>query len=77
MNTNYTANAGIPALIDSLNSLLTGGQLSGGAKTNIINYVASANFAYTATNPTPAQMSSRIRAVVHLIVVSPDFTIQR
>jgi hypothetical protein len=77
MTTNYTANTGIPGLVDSLNTLLTAGQLSGAAKTNIINYVTSpANFTYS-TPPTTAQMASRVRAVVHLILSSPDFIIQK
>ncbi len=33
-----TSNAGIPGLVDSLNSLLCGGQLSASAKTQIVNY---------------------------------------
>jgi hypothetical protein len=71
-----TYSLGIPALVDSLNSLLCGGQLSGSAKNNIVNYVANnTNFPYT--TPTYAQMRDRVRAVVHLIINSPDFTIQK
>jgi hypothetical protein len=76
MTTANTSNAGIPGLVDALNSLLCGGQLSASAKTYIVNYVANTtNFPYT--TPTYAQMRDRVRAVVHLIITSPDFTIQK
>jgi hypothetical protein len=72
----YTSNGGIPGLVDALNSLLCGGQLSAAAKTQIVNYVANnANFPYT--TPTAGQMRDRVRAVVHLISNSPDYTVQR
>src|ERR1017187_5955759 len=76
MTTAYTSNAGIPGLVDALNSLLCGGQLNASAKTQIVNYVANTtNFPYT--TPTYSQMRDRVRAVVHMIISSPDFTIQR
>jgi uncharacterized protein (DUF1800 family) len=76
MTTAYTSNAGIPGLVDLLDSLLCGGQLSASAKTQIVSYVANtANFPYT--TPTYTQMRDRVRAVVHLILISPDFTIQK
>jgi hypothetical protein len=68
-----TSNSGIPGLVDSLNSLLCGGQLSASAKTQIVNYATT--LAYT--TPTYTQMRDRVRAVVHLILTSPDFTIQK
>jgi uncharacterized protein (DUF1800 family) len=78
MTTNYTANAGIPTLVSNLNTLLVAGQLSAAAQTNIINYVATTNnFSYTTPIPTQTQMRDRIRAVVHLIVSSPDYIIQK
>jgi hypothetical protein len=76
MTTAFTSNAGIPGLVDALNSLLCAGQLSPASKTFIVNYVANnANFPYT--TPTPAQMRDRVRAVVHLILTSPDYIIQK
>jgi uncharacterized protein (DUF1800 family) len=72
-----TSDAGIPTLVDALNTLLCAGQLSPAAKTVIVNYVASPSFAYTSPTPTYAQMRDRVRAVAHLIATSPDFTIQR
>jgi hypothetical protein len=49
--------------------------------TNIINNVTNVtigttNFPYS-TPPTPIQMRDRVRAVTHLILCSPDFTIQK
>jgi hypothetical protein len=77
MTTNYTSNAGIPSLVNALNSLLLAGQLSASAQSIIINYVANTtNFAYS-TPPTDSQMRDRVRAVAHLIINSPDFTIQK
>jgi uncharacterized protein (DUF1800 family) len=77
LTTNYAANASIPALVDTMNSLLTAGQLPVAAKTNIVNYVTNTvNFPYSAP-PTPTQIRDRVRAVVHLLICSPDFTIQK
>ncbi len=77
MTTNFTANAGVPALVDNLNSLLLAGQLSSAAKTSIVNYVTNTvNFPFSAP-PTQTQMRDRVRAVAHLITVSPDYTIQK
>ncbi|HWD91080.1 MAG TPA: DUF1800 family protein [Verrucomicrobiae bacterium] len=77
MSTNYTAGAQVPSLVDSLNSLLVAGQLSVAARSNIVNYVTNTvNFPFS-TPPTQSQMRDRVRAVVHLITASPDFTIQK
>ncbi len=77
MTTNYTSAAGIPNLVSNLNTLLLAGQLSAAAQTNIVNYVTNtANFPFSAP-PNAPQMRDRVRAVVHLIVSSPDFTIQK
>ena len=77
MTTNYTANAGIPALVAGLNTLLAAGQVSLVAQTNIINYVANTNNFTYSTPPTQTQIRDRVRAVVHLIVSSPDYLIQK
>jgi hypothetical protein len=69
----YTSNAGIPGLVDSLNTLLCGGQLSASVRTGIVNYATSLPY----TTPSATQMRDRVRAVVHLIVNSPDYTIQK
>ena len=72
LGTNFTADANLGGLVDSLNAVLLAGQLSPGARTNIISYVTT-NF------PTSSStwQRDRVRAVVHQIVNSPDFTIQR
>ena len=69
----YTVTGGLPGLVDALNALLCGGQLSASAKTQIVNYAST--LAYT--TPTYTQMRDRVRAVVHLISNSPEFTIQK
>jgi hypothetical protein len=72
----YASDAGIPGLVDALNTLLCAGQLSPPAKTIIVSYVANTSrFPYTA--PFAWEMRERVRAVAQLIVNSPDFTIQR
>ena len=77
MTPQYTSTAGLPALVDALNSLLVAGQLSANARTAIVNYAGNAqNFPYSSP-PTPTQMRDRVRAVIHLLITSPDFTIQR
>jgi hypothetical protein len=77
MTTNLTAGAGVPVLVDNLNSLLLAGQLSDAAKAGIVDYVTNtANFPFSAP-PTQTQVRDRVRAVVHLITASPDFTIQK
>jgi uncharacterized protein (DUF1800 family) len=78
MTTNYTANAGIPTLVNNLNTLLAAGQLSAAAQANILAYVANTtNFPYATPVPTQSQMRDRVRAVVHLIASSPDCIIQK
>ena len=76
MTTNYTADAGVSNLVSNLNTLLLAGQLSARSQTNITGFVASTNFTY-GSPPTATQMRDRVRAVVHLITASPDFTIQK
>jgi uncharacterized protein (DUF1800 family) len=72
----FTSDAGIPGLVDALNSVLCAGQLSPAAKAIIVSYVANTSrFQYT--TPTFTQMRERVKAVVHQIVASPDFAIQR
>ena len=76
MTAGQTGNAAIPALVDSIGDLLAGGNLTGAARTTIINYVANTtNFPYT--TPTTTEMRNRVRAIVHLIVTSAEFAIQK
>jgi hypothetical protein len=77
-SSNNASSNGIPGLVNSLSTLLTADRLSPSAKTNIIAYVAPTNnLPFTVSNPTAAQIRDRVRAVVHLIVTSPTFTIQK
>src|SRR5204862_2404172 len=77
LSRSYTDTANHGTLVDTLNSLLCGGQLASAATTQIINYVSNTtNLGYGAT-PTITQIRDRVRAVVHLIITSPDYTIQR
>jgi hypothetical protein len=71
----YTADSGIPALVDALSSLLCAGQVSDGTKQIIVSYVANPRFPYT--TPTSAEMRDRVRAVAQLLVTSSEFAIQR
>ncbi len=77
MTPSLTSDAGIPTLIDQLNTQLCAGQLSPAAKTLFVTYVANPRFPYAAPTPTSAQMRDRVRAVVHLITTSPEFNVQR
>ena len=73
-----TSNTGIPGTVDALNTLLCAGQLSSNAKSIIVSYVAdTTRFPYTLPMPTNSQMRDRVRAIVHLIVSSPEFIVQR
>lgn len=77
MTTNYTSNAGIPSLVNALNTYLAAGELSALTQSNIISYVANTtNFSY-GTPPNQTQMRDRVRAVIHLIASSPDYIIQK
>ncbi|OAI56202.1 hypothetical protein AYO49_00945 [Verrucomicrobiaceae bacterium SCGC AG-212-N21] len=74
----WTANASIPALVNRISELLTGGTVSQATKDLIVPFVANnTNFPYTTPTPTPTQMRDRVRAVVHLIVTSAEFAVQR
>ncbi len=73
-----TSNTGIPGVVDALNTLLCSGQLSVSAKAIIVSYVAdTARFPLTSPAPTHSQMRDRVRAVLHLIVSSPEFIVQK
>ncbi len=77
MDGTYTSNAAIPTLVDKLGDLLTGGQLTSSTKTTIVNFVANtANFPYSSP-PVGTQVRDRVRAIVHLILTSPEYAIQK
>ena len=71
-------NSNVNALIDELNTRLMGGQLPAGAKSIISTYVQSLAYTTpTVSDPVPSANRDRVRALVHLLVTSPDFTIQK
>ena len=73
-----TSDAAIPALVDKMNDFLLGGSMQTNTRTQIISFVANtANFPFTTAAPTNAQMSNRVRAIVHMIIVSPEYAIQK
>jgi hypothetical protein len=76
MTAGQTSNAAIPALVDTLGVLLTGGNLSSTSRTTISNYVANnTNFPYT--TPTATEIRNRVRAIVHLIATTSEYAIQK
>jgi hypothetical protein len=77
MTAGFTSDAGIPGLVNSLNTLLAAGQLSAAAQASIVSYVANTNNFPFSAPPSATQMRDRARAVVHLIANSPDYLIQK
>ncbi|HTQ50880.1 MAG TPA: DUF1800 family protein [Candidatus Acidoferrales bacterium] len=77
LSTNYTANAGIPSLVNALNTYLAAGEVSPAAQSNIVNYITRTNSFGYSNPPTDTQMRDRVRAAIHLIVNSPDYIIQK
>ena len=88
----WTSNKNLGTLIDRMNTLLLGGQLPStgtnkytasppvivNAKRAIQDFVVNAvNVGYTNSNPTADQKRNRMRAIIHLLTTSPDFTIQK
>jgi hypothetical protein len=70
-------NAGIPALIDAISNLLVGAPLIANTKTTIQNFVANAtNFPMTGSG-TNQQKRDRVRAIIHLIITSTEYTVQK
>ncbi len=73
-----TQDSAVPALTSTLGTLLTGGNLSSATQTAINTYVASqSNFPLASGTYTNAQMSNRVRAIVHLILTSAEYAIQK
>jgi hypothetical protein len=74
MDAKYTADANVPALVDSLSTLLLAGQLSPGAKAAVVDYVVN-NFP-SDPNVDPTWQLDRVAGIVQQIINSPDFLIQ-
>jgi hypothetical protein len=67
-----------------MNVLLLGGQLPAAAKSIIQSFITAStgvntytNIAYNNTTPNDTQKRDRIRAVIHFLISSADFNIQR
>lgn len=79
-----TSEAGISALIDELASLLIGAPLDASPKARIVNFVNHKNVSnvldylpYTTPTPTNQQKRDRVRAIIHLIITSAEFAVQK
>ena len=73
-----TQDSAIPSLVASLGNLLTGGNLGSASQNVISTFVANqTNFPLPATGNTTQQMSTRVRAIVQLILVSSEYAIQK
>lgn len=78
MTTGYTAGSSeVEALVDEFNTLLVSGRLSAAARSEIVNYVSNPANLPIDSPPTFKQMSDRVQAAAYLILVSPEFTIQK
>jgi uncharacterized protein (DUF1800 family) len=70
-------NAGIPAMIDAISNLLVGAPLIANTKTTIQNFVANTtNFPMTGSG-TNQQKRDRVRAIIHLIITSTEYAVQK
>ena len=74
--------AGVGALVDKMSNLLTGGLITQATKAEIVNYVTGSTTVGTKTTmnfPTTntTNVRDRVRAVVQLILISPEYAIQR
>ena len=80
-NNAKTAEGGISALIDELASLLVGAPLAANTKTEILNFVnhktAGVLDYLPYTTPTNLQKRDRVRAIIHLIITSAEFAVQK
>jgi Protein of unknown function (DUF1800)/PA14 domain len=76
MTTNYTSDANIPSLVSALNTYLAAGEISAACQAQITGFVKTNNFAWSSP-PTQTQIRDRVRAVIHLIVNSPEYVIQK
>ncbi len=73
---------GVTSLVNTFSDLLTGGQLSSATKTQIINYITGSTTTGTVTKPNfdpaaPTNVRDRVRSIVHLIMISPEYAVQR
>lgn len=69
--------AGIPTLIDKLASLLVGGPLDATTKTTIQNFVTNTTYFPLSPTSTSLQRRDRVRAIIHLILTSAEYAVQK
>ncbi len=76
MTTPYSVanTAGISSLVDTLGDVLTGGGLTASTKSAIVGFVDNnTNFPTASATNT----RDRVRAIIHLILISPEYAVQR
>ena len=71
------SNAGVPALIDTLAAKLVGGPLEAATKTAIQNFVANTTNFPLGSPITNTQRRDRVRAIIHLILTSAEYAVQK
>ncbi len=75
--TDDLSNGAIPALVDQLSYLLVGAPLELNTKNTIVNFVANTtNFPLTGGG-TNLQKRDRVRAIIHLIITSAEYAVQK
>ncbi len=73
-----TADASIGLLVDDLANLLVGAPLATSTRTEIVTFVANTTrFPYTSGTPTNLQKRDRVRAIIHLIITSAEYAVQK
>jgi hypothetical protein len=84
VSTSWASEAQIPTLVDELANLLVGAPLEPAARTTIINFVNHKNASnvldylpLTSPTPTNLQLRDRVRAIIHLIITSAEFAVQK
>jgi len=68
------ADGNVSTLVDTLGVLLTGAHIPSGSNTAITTYAKTLTLS---SPPTNSQMRDRVRAIVHLIVTSAEYAIQK
>lgn len=75
---NWTNTSNLRLLIREMSNFLMAGRMSLAMEDKIYNFVSTTtNISYSATAPTETERRNRVRSIVYLIAVSPEFTIQR
>jgi hypothetical protein len=70
----------VPGLIDALSNLLVGAPLEATTKTTIQNFVTNTTYfpiENSPATPTNTHMRDRVRAIIHLILTSAEYAVQK